>query len=500
VTRVYEYLLGHSRLPLVPDAPDSYGTLVSDWITRNRGTIMPPGPSVESYHLEWISDMVGLEYTVDVKWAKHMDWLSRAVEPWQISNRSRDVAIADPHLQPVELDHRIAVVLESLPSYGKVKASPSQSRRLYEAVLHNTLKFMHYSPEWKNEYIKDHIGSSMGEGIQWVRAREVQDNEWLDLLSIHRDNINNMIEHPGYGNALRFFTGIRSRPNSLPGFRNTYHGTIERSRIIGFHPALSQWTVFIQQKAAWYKAILEETEEIMGVQGEYIYPYTVGGQVYLKFAALLEDKLPFQAYDGKAWEASIPQILGSDFNPFLFKTGPISQLPSGITVTSLLDTMASIVTTSRHKGKFVILGDDVNYFGYDDLSTPFEAYQPEDTKHRYFLGMVYDPVVNMPRITGFKVTQDNASKRIPFPTSQVEQEDDFTLESRDARDRVVHAGLYLGHVGEGTLLTAVSKIDPNVFASPQENIQRVTGDYRAKGFKAYTWAERLGVDNLFKPT
>lgn len=491
----YEYLLSHVPIRLAPEAPDLYEPLTLSWLRRTTGTTMPPGPAATFYRAEWLLGFRGLEYSTNIEWASHMPWLVSEMEPWQVTHRSRDVAMSAPQLQPAELDHRLEVVKASVNEYKRRGITAHQSHQLYELVLHTTRKYLQLNMDWISSYIKEHKSSSMGEGMLWNGAYSMTASQWTDILSLQKENIDAMLRHSGWQCTNQLFTGIRARPNSLTSFTDHTSGEITRSRIIGFEPSRSTWTVFIPQKAAWYEEILREAEQILHVQGEIHYPYVEGGKIYLTFLDQFNKGRPYKPHDGKAWEASIGMILGSDFNPFLFKTKGIMQLPSGITVTSLLDTLASVVTIRQHKGVFLILGDDVNYFGHETIATPYEEYQPMDAKTEYFLGIVRQPDPKRPRITGVKVTMDNAKKRVRLPVTDEPQQQEYDY-ARGLQQRVAHAGLYRGWFGETSLIEALSKTKPSEFVSPGEKFEQMIEDVTT-GKVALSWAETEGVLHYF---
>jgi len=454
---------------------------------------MPPGPSVTNYGLKWYMDRGDLYYENNIRWARHMYWLAKVVDPEQITHRSRDVAISASQLQVAELDHRIEVVETASHSYSKYAATPAEALASYNSILHNCLKEMEYVPEVVTTYIREHDTSSMGQGISWATAIHVPASVWREILSIIKENINSMLEHPGWSNGLDFFTGIRARSNPLPGFVHKTEAKLTRSRIILFRPELSIWTIFIPNKQRWYGRIMDEQKDIFHVQGDVTYPMVDGYKSYLLARDYFKEG-NFNPYDGKSWEASIGQILGKTYNPFLVRTKKIYQLPSGITPTSLIDSIAMTKVIAKRKGKFIILGDDCNYWGTEDLSTPFLEPQPADRKSNFFLGLTYkDP--DLPKISGFKVTVDRSDKRIRIPVSLDEKEDEFPGD-HDLREIVTHAGLYLGYVKDGTLLDAIAR-KPGEVKGPGEALERLVVDSIRTSGDPFAWAERMRKKDLF---
>jgi len=397
-------------------------------------------------------------------------------------------------LQYAELDHRLEVVAQSQKAYEKVRLTEREALEIYFTILDITLEMMEYNWDHIQGYIKEHSGSSMGQGIPWSEAALITPAQWQELLSIHKDNIRRMRAHPGWSNGIYFYPGIRARADELTTFTTHTSGTLNRSRIILFHPALSQWTLFIVDKQRWYSRIMEKVLQILGFAGEAHFPMVEGGKAYITAQQLFASGKPFKPFDGKSWEASIGSILGPVFNPFLVQTKGIYQLPSGITVTSLLDTIAMAVVVRHIPGIYIILGDDCNYWGKADLTLPFLELQPQDRISRFFLGMSYIDV-DRPRISGFKVTKDRADQRQRLSVNEEWQMDSW-VGHHSNRERAAQAGLYLGWLFDGTLMDAMSRVKD--LRSPGEQIDRLVDEAITNpNLDPFAWAEREGVMYLF---
>jgi len=454
---------------------------------------MPPGPSTRKYSMIWNLENADLNYSADITWAPHMDWLSRQVRPEQITHRSRDVSVAASELQAAELDHRIAVVNEAMHSYERYAMSGREASDIYDYVLLKTYDSMRYEQDAVTKYIHEHEGASMGQGISWQNAIHVTSTQWIEIMGQIKESIAAMRSHPGWSNGLDFYPGMRARSNALPGFVDHTSGSISRSRIILFRPELSIWTLFLPDKKQWYRDIMDYVTERLDVVGEVSFPMVEGGVSYVKAQEYFREGR-YQPFDGKSWEASIGQILTRVFNPFLVRTKNIYQLPSGVTVTSLLDTIAMVKVIAKRKGKFIILGDDCNSWGADDLSTPFLEAQLEDKATNFFLGLDYKEI-EQPRISGFKVTVDRADKRKRIDTGLDDKTESWEG-SHDEREAAVHAMLYLGLLEDGTLIDAIAKRAE--IRGPGQMIEDIAHEVALKpNGSPFAPAERLGVKRLF---
>jgi hypothetical protein len=302
--------------------------------------------------------------------------------------------------------------------------------------------------------------------------------------------------HPGWYNTAIFNSGIRARSERLKAFRETYSYEITRSRIIFFHPSMSIWTLFIPEKAHWYTKIINEVLKIIQFNGELDVPYIIGGKIYSKMSDYFTEGKRFIAADGKSWETSVGAILGSTFNPFMIYLGA-SMLPSGITVTSLLGTIANIIMNKSIKGNLVALGDDMNYFGCKDRPiVPWIEVDENDTKYKYALGLTYLKDPKIPRITGFKISADRGDLMRPLHISTTEM-DAVERKKRDVRTRVAHAGMFFGQFGKRTLIDAVNKISGNDYIAPTAILDKIV-EKGAEEEDIYAWTEGTIFKHAFQ--
>jgi hypothetical protein len=335
----------------------------------------------------------------------------------------------------------------------------------------------------------------MGTGWRWRQARSITEDQWKVLFDIGVQNWELLRTHPGDGNQADWFVGIRARSDPLERLQDVYSEFMTRSRIILFHPSMSTTTTFLPQKAAWYTEILQRTEDILGVAGKFNYPYVLGGATYTKARDLHASGARFKAYDGVSWDSSVGLILGPSFRPFMVRFKDIFMLPSGISVTSLLGTMANVASNRHVKGEFIALGDDMNYWGNESIKASYIGEAKGDTKYKYTLGVAYEPDIEKPRVTGVKMTMDRAKKARPLKVTRDLNQAIMTYR-RDNRSRVAWAGLLLGWFGERSLIHALEGIPPGEYISPGEILEQLVEE-GTEEIDPYAWADREGIRNVF---
>lgn len=501
---LYRYLISTTPLSLQAEPFDSYDRLIdimSGGIDNNiRINTMPPGPGTEVYSLNYRMTAEGLYYKAEVQWAPFVtDWLIHNIEPFQITHRSRFIALASNRLQIAEIDKRIAQTRENAYAFEKNPITERQSEELYAILMQATKKYMKLNYTWIQHYIHEHEQSSLGKGWKWERAYNLYREDWESLFGIYMNNIEMMTTHPGWSNSVMWNLGIRARSDSIDAIQRYYDWRImDRSRIILFHPAMNMLTVFLPQKAAFYSEVLDSTVKYLDALPEYHYPYMEGGKIYTTAQEAFNNKLPFHAFDGKRWDSSVGKILRKAFRPWMINIAGLDMLPTGTSVTSILDTMANIVATRHLRGKLIALGDDMNYFGPDasKLNVPYIELQPEDSLHKYILGVCFEPDINAPRISGIKCTMDRAGQMKPLPAQFETEGSALITRKRDVRSRVAWAGLFKGQFGEGTLLEAIQKMPASSHLAPTEYIEDLI-ESRTDEVDVFAWAERAGIKTIF---
>lgn len=501
----FNHIAANIHLDLVEAMPDIYPELKMQW-DRMGGTTMPPSPLVDQYAItsEYnpytiINGKLQMDrkllYKVEVAWAKHVGTLAKLVDPQQIWHRSRDVAVAVDVLRINEMEHRLNQAREWYTEYKRYALSDRLSHEVSQIIREETRRALRLNYEWILQYIREHQTSSLGGmGYKWRNALIISRNEWSQILDMLKTNTEIMDEHPNYYVANRPRSGERSRANQIQQILSKYSGLINRTRIILFGIYMSLWTVFIPDKAAWYISVLEKVIDAINPEGEYYYPYVEGGKIYRRFSDLHQTGLPYSAYDAKAWDTGVGIIMGQWINCYLCPMGGIPQLPSGESHTSMIGTVGATCATRKLPGIKVILGDDIAYFGTSAMSTPWLEKDPMDTRFKFNLGVSYwhDPMA--PRITGFKLTKDRSKDMKNLPTQEFTEHTAVFGSTRQMQQRALHAGLYLGRFGPGTLLEQIEQIPPGDFMSPSELLESIV---ETGAEDAMQWAEERGVKEVF---
>lgn len=495
---ILTYLTSSIPISLSETYRDSYPNFVMDAASRAKGTLQPPGPGVDAYEVEWEADERGLNYTLNVKWEPWVkNWLVPSIPHSQVTHRSRLLAVSSNALKVNELNYRLQQTIDNYKAIEQLKLRDRDEYEMFQIVADTTLKYMTIDADWIHSYIKEHEQSSLGGGYKWRQAYEISTNEWASIMQQLKGNMEEILRRPGYWNNINWFSGIRARSEGLKSVVDHYTPPpMERSRIILFHPTMSLWTVFIPQKAAWYKEVLEKTEQLVKPRGEYYYPYVMGGQIYILAQQYFNAGLPFRANDGKSWESSVGILLGKYFRPFMVNFKGIAMLPSGETFTSMYGTMASLLATRGHKGKWLILGDDMNNWDGSPVNLPFIEYQPEDSKYKWILGVRYDIDTSMPRISGIKMSMDRARAMIPMDQTPFTRFSRVVSRKRDPRTRVAWAGLFHGWFGDRSLIDSLAETPPGEYISAGELIERMVEE-KITQTDPYGWAESMGVKEVF---
>jgi hypothetical protein len=311
--------------------------------------------------------------------------------------------------------------------------------------------------------------------------------------------------HAGYSQGLPMYTGIRSRSPGLGGhspLEEQYSGEIDRSRIIMFHPALSTWTLFLPDKKEFYAETLTKIQDLFGISEKVMTPIVHGGQVYVEAAEHIANGLLERCFDGKGWEAQVGILMNDAFSPYFTNMYGHRVLPSGITLTSWIDTVGSLWILSKMNVKYemaVVLGDDVNVFSEKDQSSGhmegIMEHQPEDEDIQFMLGVSYARDPWQPRIQGVKLMADRGDKAIHLPLSPGFYVDDIVKGTHDERTTELWYGLSLGRFGPRTLIDAIRSIPGHEFKGPDAMIEELADI----AFDMYSWDEIISWrDELFK--
>jgi hypothetical protein len=473
---------------------------------------MPPGPLVNDYILRWtyipyviennqVTFKPRMQYRAEIRWAAHAAVLAKLVDKQQIWHRSRAIALAVDVLRINEMNRRLNQFAEYKAAYEGVALKDRESQEANQVVIEETLRHFHLDYEHIGHYIRDHMRSSLGGGgVKWRQALAMTRDEWKLVLERLKTNLEQGQLHPTWYPANFPQSGERARSLALgKQMVNLYPSQgnwaeVDRTRIILFGNYMSLYTVFIRDKASWYKTVLEKFLDIVKPEGEYHFPFMLGGQVYRLFSDMHKTKLPFHAYDGKAWDTGAGKILGPYFNWLLVPIGGVSQVASGQSHTSMLDTLAIIAASRNLPGTKICLGDDLNHWGTSTIHTPILEMDPADTEYRFNLGMSYWHDPDVPRISGFKVTKDRSVDMRSIQSGDFQEFEAAYGSKRSAEQRVLHAGMYLGQFGKGTLLERIEKLPPNNWKSPGELMDSLIDEGEPDTWR---WADEHGVKEVF---
>lgn len=497
MTDVGTYLLSQLNAGYTKEPIDYTNVYEDGWMDRLNGTMMPASPGVDNYRLDVEFTGDELYYNLDVEWRPVTRWLVKQLPLWQVTHRSRTAVISASPLRVAENRKRVQSAIDWQSSLRNVSLSPRLANAIYDLIIDRTLKYLKFDREYIAKYIKDHSTSSFGGNYRWGQTTSLTNSEWKAFYEQIRANLEQLRLNKGRYLDLVWKTGLRARSPAMDGFTDHFSGSIDRSRIITFHPYMSSWNIFLTDKKAWYHEILLEVERLLDVKPEVHYPYVEGGQIYVTASDLFQKKGTFYARDGKSWDAVIGTILGPVFNPLMVYMKGITVLPSGAAYTSLLGTIANLVVSRHMRGAVVMLGDDNNQWvegSTGAYNVPWIEYQPEDTAYKFILGLSFDQP-NIPRIIGIKVMSDRAAKNIPLRLSGIQEP--IHIDGKHTPQEIsVWAGMYLGRFGSSTLLERLRKqpIELEDYISPGQIIEDVIK--KPTNLDTFAWAEELGVKKI----
>lgn len=458
---------------------------------------MPASPAVKKIWLEveYVDDM--LIYTMNIEWRDSAKWLITQLAQGQITHRSRIGTIAYTPLQLAELAKRTLQMqnwnLEN--RFSRYQALEGKMSEIFRLFMDETIKHLEFNADWIISFISDHKKSSVDRGLKWSALSDMNLDEWKEFYNTVVTLAQAISSNEGRYLNLKYNSAIRARSDSLVGntLPNNFEGTIDRSRIVLFNPLLSSWNIFIPNKKSLYTNVLKGAANILGVPQLILYPYSEGGTLYSKASELFNQGLPFKAIDGKNWESAVGNILGPSFRAFYTNLHGIDVLPSGIWATSLLGTLATLVTLVYSKGDYVasILGDDLNVWGnYRAEAVPYMEEELLDSKFGNILGLGFKENPDFPRVYGVKAQSDRADKALPL---RIGASDKFSIElsGRHSNAEIgAWIGAYLGYFGGKSLIEAVRNIDFQKYdyIAPHVIIQDLTnpGNY-TKDYNPFEW-------------
>jgi hypothetical protein len=507
---------------------------------------MPPSPAVDIYISYGEVGPGYMDYYCQfylMPWVK--DW-AKMLEPWQLSHRSRVAAIASAKLQTNEIEHRLNQSLELEKVLQKDAVSMRESSEIYHLLLDETESHMKYNISYIMSYIKDHQSSSMGEGYKWIDMYMMDEDFWEWHFNTEMDNISYLRAHEGEYSQNTMRNGIRARSQNYGNLISRIFGRPEvvndteyldgymdgdsivvtgrktRDRMVRFGPSHSQFTVHLAQKASWYRRVLRGVIDILDAQPEFVFPYEIGGQVYVLAADLLSAGYYMECVDGSSWDSSVGTLIGPSFGPLLSyfhrPTDPrgFLFLDSGITFTSMLGTIANVISNRHERGTIIALGDDMTHFTTKkggSIAKPYAEVELLDTKYQYMLGVSYFTDPQLPRLTGMKTTMDRAGAMQPLRTVQsLDKEfEQFStrmdrgsynkdFESAHGRKRskessAAWAGAYFGQFGKRSLIDALKSVPPGEYIAPTQLIEEILIEQIP--IDPFSWAEEQGIKTLF---
>jgi len=512
---VFGHIMGTLPIKLVEQMPDNYPYLRQRW-ERRRGSTMPPSPLCDSYILTWEfkpyerqqqedSHHYHLTFNVKFKWAPHTPKLFKVLKPEQVWHRSRTVAIAASPLQINEMDQRINQVRENQAEYHKYGLKERESHEGAMIVLERTKEFQHLNWAHLNDYIRERFKSSLGgSGFKWRDALLLDRSHWREIYNQVQANLEELHKYPTRYVANEPQIGMRSRTttflksllaNMITETFDLQDQEIDRCRNVMFGNYMSMYTAFIPNKAAWYQKVLSEFIDMLHPAGTYYFPYVEGGHIYRIFSDLHREKGPFHAMDGKKWDASTGSILGKYFNCLMLPVAGHTEVPSGSSHTSMDDTLGMIAAARNIDSIKVTLGDDLNVFGKQIPHTKIIEESPDDTKFRYCLGLKFDTDPEVPRTTGLRGSADKAHAMIQLSMEDFTQHTLQVGSKHNELIRKLHAQMFMGQFGHGTLLERIEKVSPNDFKAPRDILDSLV---EAKEKDILDWAKHTKLETIIE--
>jgi hypothetical protein len=419
----------------------------------------------------------------------------------QVLHRSRDVALAVRKLQINEVNHRISRINDGRHWVNQLKEQVTQAQLTEIAALigDTTHKAMRFDLATLAKYIKEHENSSLGSGLHWGELTVLDRSAWRRVFEAEKAFVERAYlgDGPSMYYSRPYNLGLRARANPLNSVPTAMEyeqsGEIDRTRIVTFDPAPSSVSAWMPDKVQWYKEILTQTEDILGINSKIHYPMLEGGQIYVAARDLLLAGYRHHAFDGGSWEAVVGEVTRGPMNIYSTQFGDLNVLPSGITFTSLLGTILSLIAMKRwgqpDQTEYIILGDDINVFSKKGLERFSEAgdlvaYQPEDSATEFVLGVAYVYDREEPRIQGIKLTVDRADKArhldwggLELGTAQEDRGpgsfDETYIGTADERTTALWNGLAHGQFGKGTLLKRLELRKAQEFRGGSEEIHKL---------------------------
>jgi len=328
------------------------------------------------------------------------------------------------------------------------------------------MKRLSLSVDTLTKYVKEHEDSSIIPRVKWGMLPEVTEDRsfWNKFYENVKSNFDQYVWEEAFNTPFNF--GSRQRvPDDVERDKIHYDIEVDRTRIVMFHPSLSNVFAFMPDKVGFYKEVIEGALDLFEINDHFMTPMTHGGEVYGAAADALTDGTDTviclgddvnvyrngeqYAFDGVNWETQVGTILGKPFHGTKTYFGGMYHVPSGVFDTSLDDTLASMWVYSQN--------DDMK----KGIGTPGVMEREEmDEDVNFMLGLAYNYDPDAPRLQGLKLTQDKSDAAVPLPSGR-----NLELVKKWKEDEAER--WYLGYHGTtptgGTLLDFLTKIKAEDF-------------------------------------
>ena len=402
-----------ARLTPRPRFIDQYSRMAYLYDRRSqRVTVMPPSPGATKIDFGFAEHPAGMSYTTKIHPTIEGKLLYKRLPLKQRNHRSRDLAMAWPRLVKNELvirSHKAKAMAKFIEQY---RLDDDTSYQIAMIILQRTKEFMVKNYRWFHKYAQAHKNSSILPGYKWSQFYNDADASVVQhLFDTLCENIENMIAYPDWCNGTEWNVGLRTRPMGLEhsawraGSIQTSH-IKERDRAIAFDPSMNMYTAFIPDKVRFYAKVYDDVDQVLDVGAPIALPHIMGGAVYAVADEYHGSRHEYHALDARSWDAVVLPLLGKYMGIFGAQILQILQMMSGMTWTSLIGTIGTLVLAQFVKGlrMAIALGDDLCTWGAHDWPSLLEE-SPLDTYFGYVLGLGYPS-----QLVGLRFSVDTAAK------------------------------------------------------------------------------------------
>ena len=336
------------------------------------------------------------------------------------------------------------------------------------------------------KYITEHKDSSVLPGNKWPTLGDPANHlkVWQDIEQLHRANFEKIINGELIDKHFEpmFNGGARARYNGDPVVAGIeeMEGSIERTRMVAFHPVHSTGFAFIpkEKKPQFYRDCIEGAIELFpewDVDAHLMCPLYDGGKVYPAMhdallggsptLAILGDDTNmvdadgnFSARDGKGWESQAGSMMGTANGYDRLQIGHQS-IASGVMFTSIDGTIASAWLARN---------------GPRDVAGIMETEQA-DQDRKFFLGLSLEGITNPegdPHLIGAKLMADNAAQFKPLPENQVLK---LKRQNEEAEMYAHQAAFYGKTPDNGRLIDLFGAVEAGDWVNPGRLVNEVIG-------------------------